>query len=164
MNAIFHSRVGRVGGFSIVELVVSVAILGVLASVAMPVIQTSITRDKEYQLRIALRDIRTAIDAYKQATASGIISLGETKSGYPPSLTELSGGVPTIATPVKQVYFLRSIPRDPFFPDQSAPALSTWGLRSFESPPDNPAPGNDVFDVYSTSTKAGLNGIPYNQW
>lgn len=164
MSATFHPRFSRAAGFSIVELVVSVAILGVLASVAMPVIQTSITRDKEYQLRVALRDIRTAIDAYKQASANGVIQVTTGQSGYPPSLTELSGGVPTVATPVKQVYFLRSVPRDPFYPDQSAPALSTWGLRSYESPADNPAPGNDVFDVYSTSTKAGLNGIPYNQW
>ncbi|MDR3483165.1 MAG: type II secretion system protein [Burkholderiaceae bacterium] len=164
MSAACHPRLRRDAGFSIVELVVSVAILGVLASVAMPVIETSITREKEYQLRIALRDIRNAIDAYKQATASGVISLGQVPSGYPPSLTELSGGVPTVATPVQQLYFLRSIPRDPFYPDQTTPALATWGLRSYESPPDSPAPGTDVFDVYSTSTQVGLNGVPYSQW
>jgi general secretion pathway protein G len=164
LSAACHPRLRRTAGFSIVELVVSVAILGVLASVAMPVIETSITREKEYQLRIALRDIRNAIDAYKQAAAGKLIKVDTGQSGYPPSLTELSGGVPTIATPVQQLYFLRSIPRDPFYPDQTTPALNTWGLRSYESAPDSPAPGTDVFDVYSTSTLVGLNGVPYSQW
>jgi general secretion pathway protein G len=157
----------RFAGFSIIELIASVAILGLLASVAMPVIQNEIKREKEYQLGVALRDIRNAIDAYKQATASSLISLGTTPSGYPPNLLALSGGVATIATPSKQLYFLRSIPRDPFFPDQTTPALNTWGLRSFEMAPDATAPGNavdDVFDVHSMSTQVGLNGVAYNEW
>lgn len=154
----------RMPGFSIIELVASVAILGVLAAVAIPVMQTEITREKEYQLRIALQDIRTAIDAYKQASATGLIAVGSGSSGYPPSLTELSGGVPTLTSPSRQLYFLRSVPRDPFYPDLTTPALKTWGLRSFASPPDNPAPGNDVFDVYSLSAKVGLNGIAYKEW
>lgn len=164
MSATFHSGFRRFGGFSIIELVASVAILGVLASVAMPVVQNSIKREKEYQLRTALQDIRTAIDAYKQASASGLILVAQGQSGYPPSLSALSGGVASTANPPQQLYFLRSVPRDPFFPDQTVSALTTWGLRSFASPPDNPAPGNDVFDVYSTSTEVGLNGVPYSQW
>jgi general secretion pathway protein G len=152
-------------GFTIVELLASVAILGILASVAMPVMQTTITRQKEAQLRIALRDIRTAIDAYKAAATAGSITVAQGQSGYPPSLTALAGGVQNANNPTGPLlYFIRSIPRDPFFPDQTTPAIATWGLRSYESPADAPMPGNDVFDVYSTSTQTGLNGVPYGQW
>jgi general secretion pathway protein G len=159
------STIRRPAGFTIIELLASVAILGVLASVAMPVIQTTITREKEYQLRIALRDIRTAIDAYKQASASGNVTVPQGQSGYPPTLLQLAGGVTNANNPNgPQLYFLRSVPRDPFFSDQTTAAISTWGLRSFESSADNPLPGDDVFDVYSMSTQTGLNGVPYNQW
>jgi len=154
-------------GFTIIELLASVAILGILASVAMPVIQTSITRQKEAQLRTALMNMRNAIDAYKQATVSGSIAIDKGQSGYPSSLTALVGGVQSAknANGVSTtLYFLRSIPRDPFYPDQTTPAISTWGLRSFASPPDNPVPGDDVYDVHSTSTLVGLNGVPYNEW
>jgi general secretion pathway protein G len=152
-------------GFTIIELLASVAIIGILASVAMPLVQNTITREKEQQLRVALMNIRNAIDAYKQATVSGSITLQQGDSGYPPSLLALSGGVPNAnSNPPSQIYFLRSIPRDPFFPDQTTPSISTWALRSYASPPDSPAPGDDVFDVHSMSTQVGLNGIPYNEW
>ena len=152
-------------GFTIVELVASVAIIGILASVAVPVMQNVVTRQKEAQLRAALISIRGAIDAYKQATVNGNIVPQNGQSGYPPSLTALSGGVTDELSPTKaQIYFLRSIPRDPFYPDRTAPAISTWTLRSYASPPDAPVPGDDVFDVQSTSAQAGLNGVPYNQW
>jgi general secretion pathway protein G len=160
----FNSPSRRVAGFSIIELIASVAILGLLASVAMPVIQTSITREKEYQLRIALRDIRSAIDAYKQATAGNLISSTPAPSGYPPNLTALAAGVATTITSTnttsQQMYFLRSIPRDPFFPDQTTPAIDTWAVRGY----DDSNPPSDVFDVSSMSTQAGLNGISYSQW
>ncbi len=154
-------------GFTIIELLASVAIIGILASVAMPVIHTAVTRQKEAQLRAALISIRGAIDAYKQASVNGNIALQNGQSGYPPSLTALAGGVTdasSTSTPPAQVYFLRSIPRDPFYPDQTTPAIQTWTLRSYASSPDNPVPGDDVFDVQSMSTQAGLNGVPYNQW
>jgi len=145
-----------------------VAILGVLASIAMPVIQTSITREKEYQLRIALRDIRTAIDAYKQASANGLI-VTSTQSGYPQTLSELAAGVAMKANSSQQMYFLRSVPRDPFFSDETTPAVDTWMLRNYASQPDTFSPPSsasipDVFDVQSTSSQVGLNGVPYNQW
>jgi len=151
------------GGFTIIELVASVAIIGILASVAMPVIQNAVTRQKEAQLRLALNNIRNAIDAYKQATVNGNIPLLQGQSGYPPSLAALSAGV-TDKNTQAQIYFLRSIPRDPFYPDQTTPAVSTWTLRSYASPSDAPVAGDDVFDVQSMSTQAGLNGVPYNQW
>lgn len=156
----------RSAGFTIIELVASVAIIGILASVAMPVIQTAMTRQKEAQLRAALISIRGAIDAYKQATVNGNIpKTSINPNGYPPLLTTLTGGVTDELSPTKaQIYFLRSIPRDPFFPDQTTPAVDTWTIRSFASPPEAPEKGDDVFDVQSMSSQAGLNGVPYNQW
>jgi general secretion pathway protein G len=88
-----------------------------------------------------------------------------TESGYPPTLEVLVEGVKDIKSPEsKKIYFLRRVPRDPMFEDDNVPAAKTWGLRSYASPPDDPAPGDDVFDVYSRSTKKGLNGIVYRQW
>ena len=116
-------------------------------------------------LRVALRDIRSAIDAYKQATDEGRVAKKADESGYPPTLEVLATGAPNNKDPEKRnIYFLRRIPRDPFFADPEAPAEKTWGLRSYESPPDNPSEGKDVFDVYSLSTGKGLSGVPYKQW
>jgi general secretion pathway protein G len=152
-------------GFSLVELMVSAAIVGVLASVAMPLAQTGIRRQKEHELRIALQDIRRGIDNYKIASANGQIAVETGQSGYPPSLGVLASGVRDIKTPgAPMLYFLRRIPRDPFFADQTVPAAKTWALRSFASPPEKPSPGADVFDVYSSSTKTGFNGVPYSEW
>ena len=151
-------------GFSFVELLVSAAILGVLASVAMPLAETTVKRHKERDLRVALTEIRQAIDAYKSAGKAGSIAVQTEQSGYPPSFDELVGGVDDIKHPGVKLYFLRRVPRDPFFPDKTANATDTWGKRSFESPPDNPRAGSDIFDVYSLSTMTGLNGVPYKEW
>lgn len=153
------------GGFSLVELIVSAAILGVLASVAMPLAETTIKRQKEHTLRIALRDIRQAIDAYKQASASGSVAVEPGQSGYPRSLNELVSGVADVRHLNGQhLYFLRRVPRDPFYPDRAVAATDTWGKRSFASPPDHPREGNDIFDVYSLSERIGANGVPYGEW
>jgi general secretion pathway protein G len=152
-------------GFSLIELLASAAILGILASVAVPVIQTSMRREKERELRQALRDIRRGIDAYKQAAAGGHILVKENESGYPHALTDLVTGIPdnlNLAGPPQ--YFLRRLPRDPFFADLAVPADRTWGKRRYDSPPDAPLAGNDVFDVYSLSAQTGLNGVPYASW
>ena len=154
-----------VGGFSLVELLVAAAILGLLATVAMPVVELTSKREKEHELRLALRDIRRAIDAYKAAAASGRIKLLPGQSGYPPSLSELVSGVSDATNPDgPKLYFLRHVPRDPFYPDMKIAAINTWGLRSYDSPPDIPRVGEDVFDVYSQSTEKGLNGVPYSEW
>jgi len=155
----------RARGFTLIELVVTLAIVGMLASAAMPLAQLVAQREKEAQLRDALREIRTALDAYKLAADTGHIRMELGASGYPPDLKSLYVGVEDIASEKKVVlYFLRRIPRDPFFPDAAAPSEDSWGLRSYASPPDDPQPGDDVYDVHSLSTGKGLNGVQYREW
>jgi general secretion pathway protein G len=152
-------------GFTLIELLIVVAIVAILVSGLMPLAELASQRAKEQDLRAALRDIRTAIDTYKQATDEGRVAKKADESGYPPSLQVLTGGVANEKDPEKRkIYFLRRVPRDPFSADAEAPAEKTWGLRSYESPPDAPLEGKDVFDIYSLSTGKGLNGIPYKQW
>ena len=157
--------VRRSSGFSLVELMITLAMLALLASVAVPFAQLAQQRHKEGELREALRQIRTALDAYRQAVKEGRIEAAADASGYPPDLDALWKGIPDKTRPdAAKLYFLRRLPRDPFFPDASAPAAETWGLRSYASPPEAPEPGRDVFDVYSLSTATGLNGLPYREW
>jgi len=161
----WSGRATRARGFTFIELVVTVAIIGVLALVAVPMAQLTAQRAKESELRTALRTVRNGIDAYKAAAEKGQIEVAADASGYPPTLSALVAGVPDIKSPdPKVIYFLRRIPRDPFNPDTTLPADETWALRSYASPPDAPQPGKDVFDVFSTSDREGLNGIPYNEW
>ena len=152
-------------GFSLIELLAAAAILGLLATVAVPFVETAIKRQKEQALRIALRDIRQGIDAYKQAVVDKKIELSDVDaSGYPATLTDLVAGAKNKKNDDKPLYFLRRVPRDPFNTDASTAAVDSWGLRSFASSDKNPAKGKDVFDVYSTSSGTGLNGVPYREW
>lgn len=151
-------------GFTLIELLIVVVITGVLATISLPLTELASKRAKEEELRTALRQIRAALDAYKKAADENKIERAADASGYPASLALLINGVPVINTPDRRlVYFLRRMPRDPFA-EKNIPAIETWGLRSYESPPEAPRPGDDVFDVFSKSEKTGLNGIPYNQW
>lgn len=155
----------RIRGFSLVELLVSVAILATLAMVAMPLAEATIKRKKEHELRLALQTIRQAIDAYKQATQNGNIVLQPGQSGYPPSLLDLTAGVPDAKQQGnKQLFFLRRIPRDPFNANLNTSAIDTWGKRSYASSADSPREGDDVFDVYSLTTATGVNGLRYAEW
>lgn len=144
---------------------VTLAILALLASMAVPFAQLVQQRQKETVLRDALRQIRVALDTYKQNVKEGRIESPADASGYPPDLDALWQGVADKTKPdASKLYFLRRLPRDPFYPDSAAPPASTWGVRSYSSPPDAPAPGRDVFDIYSLSPATGLNGVPYREW
>jgi general secretion pathway protein G len=155
----------RARGFTLIEMAVVVAVIGMLATIAVPVAELAVQRSREQELRHALREIRGALDAYKRAVEEGRIPRRVGLVGYPPSLDGLAGGVEDAKTPNKtQIYFLRRLPRDPMEPDAGVSAADTWGKRSYASPPDLPQEGDDIFDVYSRSERVGLNGIPYREW
>ncbi|HEX6690384.1 MAG TPA: type II secretion system protein [Burkholderiales bacterium] len=152
-------------GFTLIELVITVAIVAILASVALPLNELVVQRAKEQDLRRALRDIRTALDAYKQASDEGRIVKRTGESGFPRRLEDLAEGVDDQKSPKKErIYFLRRIPRDPFATEPSLAAAATWGKRSYASPPDDPKEGEDVFDVFTLAPGKGINGRPYKEW
>jgi general secretion pathway protein G len=154
----------RTRGFTLLEMVIVVMIVGILASAAVPLTALHHRRQNEAELRSGLRTIRVALDAYKRAWDQGQIEKKEGETGYPPTLDALVSGVVDIrqSTP-RRIYFLRRLPRDPFAPATESAAAS-WGLRSYASPPGQPQPGADVFDVYSRNDGSGLDGVPYRQW
>jgi general secretion pathway protein G len=144
-------------GFTLIEMLIVVAIVALLASIAAPLAELGYQRGKEQELRHALREIRGAIDAYKRAADDGKIERKADESGYPATLAVLVEGV-QLKTEAKseKIYFLRRVPKDPFGGE--------WGLRSYASPADSPQPGKDVYDVYSRSDDTGLNRVPYREW
>jgi len=160
-------------GFTLIELVVTVAIVAILATIALPMLQLSVQRVKENELRANLRQIREALDAYKKVadTENGPIKKTVGQSGYPPNLDILVNGVVDEKDPNKhKIRFLRRLPLDPMQPSDQGnnksgdDLLNNWGLRSYNSESNSPAEGDDVYDVYSQSKQIGINGIPYNQW
>lgn len=151
-------------GFTLIELVITVAIVALLASVALPVVEMTVQRNREQDLRAALREIRSAIDAYKRASDDGRIVKTIKDTGYPPTLALLVDGVIDVRSPdKKKIYFLRRLPPDPMQPEIKDP-LDAWGKRSYSSPRERPEEGDDVFDVYSRSNAVGINGRPYREW
>lgn len=158
------SRMPQPRGFTLIEMVITVAIVGILASAIVPFTQLAMQRAKEQELRDGLRQIRGAIDAYKKAVDDGRVARRADETGYPRTLDSLVDGVENLKAPgKKKIYFLRRMPSDPFAePGQTG--AETWGKRSYASPPDAPAEGDDVFDVYSRSDRVGLNGLAYREW
>lgn len=151
-------------GFSLVELLITVLIIGILATGAAKLVIVDAQREKELQLRIALRQIRTAIDDYKKAAEGKRVEVKSDESGYPKKINDLVEGVVDIKDPKgKKIYFLRKLPIDPMAPSGIS-AEASWGIRNSESGPENPQDGKDVFDVYSKSDRVGLNGMPYRDW
>jgi len=175
-----------VRGFTLIELVVTLALVSLMALVAVPLYEVTAVRMKEAELRTALRQIRTALDAYKDAADAGKIQKDPSDSGYPPSLKVLVEGVDAAQTAQTagltssttsmtspngnassgptRLMFLRQVPRDPFTPDPSVPPDEQWDTRSYGSPPSDPQPGKDVYDVMSKSTTVGSNGVAYKDW
>jgi general secretion pathway protein G len=155
----------RQAGFTLIELVITVAIVSLIATAAMPFAELVVKRGKEQELRAALREIRSAIDAYKLASEQGRIEQKVDASGYPPNLDVLVDGVEdATSADHRMMFFLRRVPRDPFYPDTTVEPAASWGLRSYISPPEDPQAGDDVFDVYSHATGDALDGTPYRDW
>ena len=152
-------------GFTLIEVVITAAIVATLASIALPLTEIATQRNRETELRRSLQQIRDALDAYKRASDEGRIVRSPDQSGYPPTLSALVDGVTDAKSPTgKKIYFLRRIPRDPMHADKQASAEATWSLRSYESPPNEPRVGKDIFDVHSRSERTGLNGVVYREW
>lgn len=157
-------RRSRHAGFSLIELLVVVSIMGVLAAIGLPLAELSQRRAQEEDLRRSLREIRTALDDYKRLVDQGHIAKPADASGYPPRLEVLvEGVVDARSAQGNRIFLLRRLPRDPFAPAE-LPAAQTWALRSYASPPDDPKPGRDVFDVHSQAPGNGLDGTPYGSW
>jgi len=162
-SAIVRLRDAR--GFTFIELLVVTALVAILASAVMPLAHVAIQREKEVELRRSLRDIRTAIDHYKDAADGGQIpstSVRAGSEGYPPDLQTLVNGVETTATNgngTTMLKFLRRVPVDPMT------GKAEWGMRAYEDKPDAKSwGGQDVYDVYSKSEGTALDGTKYADW
>ena len=154
-------------GVTLIELVVTMVILAVLASLVLPSAQLTARRSKELELRADLRVIREAIDNYKKyydkAVAQGNITPSLDVSGYPKDLKELVDGKDFGGLTKYKMKFLRRIPQDPFHPVEGDDA--PWGLRSYEDDTDSRSwGGEDVFDVYSLSDETAIDGTKYKDW
>lgn len=153
-------------GYTLVELLVVLGVLGVLATLAMPLADMTVQREKERELRRALVEIRDALDAYRRAVEEGSIAAPAGSAfPYPRSLADLARPWPD-RRPGREgqvLRFLRQVPRDPFA-DPALPADRSWGLRDYLSEADSPRAGAEVYDVHSTSTATGLNGVALRKW
>jgi general secretion pathway protein G len=155
-----RGRRGRAArGFTLTEMVVVCVVLTILASVSLPVVKFTVKRSHEADLRLALRDMRNAIDEYKRYSDAGLIPVDLGADGYPKELDVLVKGVELVGQVDKKARFLRRIPIDPMT------GKADWGVRSFGDEPDaTQTDGTDVYDVYSLSGGVGLDGIPYGKW
>lgn len=157
----------KIYGFTLVEMLVTLALVGIAASVVLPLASIMETRAKESELRRSLRVIREAIDSYKTASDAGVIDKQTGASGYPLNLESLVVGVPRSAAlgfSATPMVFLRRIPRDPFNESKGVPDEQTWNIRAYGAQQGNFATGNDVFDVSSKSERTGLDGSAYRSW
>ncbi len=159
------SRPSLIKGYTLVELLVVLALLGLLAGLAMPLAEMTVQRERERELRRALWEIRDAIDSYRLAREQGAIVVASKGPPFPANLNELARAHEDqrAGHQGELLRFLRKVPRDPFA-DPQLPAEQTWGLRGYASEADKPRPGEEVYDVYSRASGVGLNGVPLSQW
>lgn len=162
IRAIAPSNLGQ-RGFSFVELLVVTTIVLILASAVQPLARVTIQRTREAELRRVLREMRTAIDKFKDAADAGMIPTTELKTnseGYPPDLQTLVDGV-SVANDAtgRKLKFLRRIPVDPTTGDDD------WGKRGYQDKPDSTSwNGQNIFDVYSRNQGTALDGTRYRDW
>ena len=150
---------GNPAGTTLLELIIAIAILLVLATAAMPLARVTLKRRKEAALHYDLRQMRDAIDRYKDAADKNLIQVQAGTEGYPPDLDTLVNGVQLAGASDRHVRFLRNVPVDPMTGSKD------WGLRSVQDDPDSTAwGGQDVFDVYTKSTGIALNATNYSDW
>lgn len=146
-------------GLTLVELIATVTILSILTMGALPLAKVSIKREKEIELRRALREMRDAIDRYKDASDRGFIEVKFASEGYPPDLETLVKGVKQLNAIDKKLRFLRRIPVDPMT------GKPEWGLRSSQDSPDSTSfGGQNVYDVYTKNEGIALDGTKYSEW
>ena len=151
-----RNRAASESGLTLVELIVTVAILAILASAAVPVTRFEVKRAKERELRADLWQMREAIDKYKDAADKNAFQTKVDSQGYPPDLDTLVNGVDVQG---KKLKFLRRIPVDPMT------GKNEWGLRSMQDDPTSDSwGGQNIFDVYSKSEGTGLDGTKYKDW
>ena len=169
MSAGTRSALPARQGFTLIEMIVTLTVLAILAAVAMPIAKTAIQRDKELELRRALREIREALDAYKKLADEKKIEVEEDSEGYPPDLETLVKGVEVQESQEggeeggkaskKTIRFLRRIPKDPMT------GTVDWGLRSYQDDPDSDVWGEEnVYDIHTKSGAKALDGSRYRDW
>ena len=146
-------------GYSMVELVMVVAMILILTAMAVPITRFTLTRQRELELRFALRTMRSAIDDFKRLSDQGLIAITLDTEGYPKKLEDLVEGVELVGQVKKKRKFLRKIPVDPMT------GKAEWGLRSYQDEPDSTSWGRqNVYDVYSLSRGTGLDKTKYKDW
>ncbi len=155
-----HRIHGRTqAGLTLIELIIACALLMVLATAALPTARLTIKREKELELRRDLREMRTAIDRYKDAADRNLFRIELGSEGYPPDLETLVKGVTIGAGGDRRLRFLRHVPIDPMT------GKTDWGLRAIQDDADSSSwGGKNVFDVYSKSTGIALDGTKYSDW